>query len=420
MKRLCLLVPLILTGCAEKEEPPPKPVVAVKLAKAELADLPLTVRAMATLYPREQANISARITAPIRALKVRKGDTVRQGQVLAELENRDVAAQRDEAEATVADAQANLQKTAAGTLPSDIERARGQLSTAEAALNQAQKTYSRRSALYKQGAIPERDLLASETDLAQAKTAQEVAKKSLDLLQNQSRDKDIHIAESRVAQARARLAFADTQLQFSALRSPFSGTITEQFLYPGDMAKPDSPLFTLMDLSTVVARGQAPEAETGPLRSGQACSFTPGDSGDIAAAGHLTVINKAVDPARRTVEVWCEIPNPGTKLRGGVFGNLTISTGTAARSVVAPQSAVQFNEGTHNGIVMVVDEKRIAHKREIEGGEVVEGKVRIAKGLKAGETIVTEGGYGLQDGTAVTPAGEAKPAEGAKPAEAGK
>ena len=400
MKRLWLLFAMLLVGCGAKEEPPVKTVVAVKLGRSELADIVLTVRVPATMFPKEQANISARITAPIRTLNVRKGDNISRGQVLAELENRDTVAQKQEAAAALADAQANLQKTRAGTLPTDIERARGQFATAEAALKQAQKIYDRRSELFKQGAIPNKDLLTAETDLAQARTAYEVARKSLELIQNQSQG-DITIAQSRVDQAKARLALAEAQLQYSDLRSPFAGTVTEQFQYPGDMAKPDTPTFTLMDLSTVIARGQVPESETGKLRAGQLCSFAPTDAAGIAASGRVTVINRAVDTARRTVEVWCEIPNSLTKLRSGIFGTLTVSIGTASQSVVVPQSAVQFDEGTRNGFVMMVDDKRIAHKREVEGGEIADGKVQILRGLKAGEVVVIEGGYGLPDGAEV-------------------
>src|SRR5437764_7680185 len=97
MKRIWLLVPIVLAGCAQKEEAPSKPVVAVKMAKAELADLALSIKVPATLFPREQATIAARVTAPIRELKAHKGDTVSKGQVLAELENRDAIAQRQEA-----------------------------------------------------------------------------------------------------------------------------------------------------------------------------------------------------------------------------------------------------------------------------------------------------------------------------------
>lgn len=395
-----LLLCVFLGGCAHEEEAPSKPVVAVRVARAETADFKVTVRAPATLFPREQANVAARITAPIRELGARQGDVVKAGQVLARLENRDALAQLQEARAAVLDTEANLQKLSAGTIPTDIERARGQLMLSEASLNQARKYYERRAELFKQGAIPGRDLLASETDLAQAKANYQVSKKALELLEGQSRENDIQIARSRVAQAKARLALSEAQLQFTELRSPSSGVITEQFLYPGDMAKPEAPVFTVMDLSTVVARAQAPETDAVNIKNGQACSFDALD-GTASAAGKTTVVNKAVDMARRTVEIWCEMPNPGTKLRAGVFGNASIVTGTAQNALLAPLAAVQFVEGTRTGAVYVVDAQKIAHKKDVETGGTADGKVEIKKGISAGDVVIVEGGYGLPDGAQV-------------------
>src|SRR5262249_5801259 len=146
-----------------------KPVVAVKFVKAEESDEQLSVRAPATIFPREQANIASRITAPILELGARKGDRVTAGQVLAKLDNRDSIAQRKEAAAQVTDAEASLEKMRSGTVPADIDRARGQVTSTQAALNQAQQFYERRKQLFDQGAIPNRDLLVSQTDLATAK-----------------------------------------------------------------------------------------------------------------------------------------------------------------------------------------------------------------------------------------------------------
>ena len=400
---------LVAAGCGkhEGEEEKPKPVVSVKVAKAEVEQIRLAVKAPATLWPREQANISARITAPIRELRVRKGDSVQRDQVLVVLENRDILAQRQEAVASLADAEANLQKTTAGTLPTDIEHARGQVETTQAALNQAQKVYDRRAALFQEGAIPERELLQSQTELAQARTNYQVAVRSLELLKTQSGEKDIAIARSRVEQARARLANVEAQLRFTELRSPFAGTVTDQLQYPGDLAQPGTPTFTVMDLSVMNARAQVPEAEIGRIRAAQACEFISVDTPGAGSGGRVTVINKAVDPQRRTVEVWCEVPNAGSKLRGNLFGEVHFVTGTIS-GVMVPQAAVQFQEGTRNGAVMVVDQKRIAHKKDVEAGESHEGKVQITKGLNAGETVVVEGGYGLPDGAQVTLGDEKK------------
>ena len=402
-----LLCAAFLAGCAQnKEDAPEKPVVAVKVARAELADLPQVVTAPGTIFPREQANIAARITAPIRELRVKKGDTVTAGQVLALLDNRDVVAQQREAQAAVQDAEANLQKTVGGTLPTDVERARGQVETTQAALDQAQKTFERRQQLFQQGAIPQRDLLQTQTELATARANYEVARKSLDLLQNQSQGHDIAIAKSRVEQAQARLAGINANLQFTELRSPFTGTVTEQFQYTGDMAKPDAPLYTVMDLSTVNVRAQVPETQAAALRAGQTCSFGAAEARDSEPTGRITVINRAVDTARQTVEVWCEIQRPPIALRAGVFGTLRIQTGSIAQAVVVPESAVQFQEGTRTGAVFVVDDKHIAHKRDVEAGITLDGRVQIQKGIQAGEQVVIEGGYSLPDGVQVQLPGE--------------
>jgi len=395
MRTALFVLILALAGCGSKPEEAAKPVVAVKVARVEKTVVPVVVRAPATVYPREQANIAARITAPVRELRARMGDEVAAGQVLAVLESRDLAGQRQESAAAVTDARVTLDRLKNGTLPGDLERARGQVATAEAALGQAQKIYERRKELFNEGAIPGRDLLVSETDFAKAKTESEVAKKSLDLIQNQSGERDIKISQSKVDQAEARLTTSKAQLDFAEIRSPFAGTVTAQNVYPGDMAKPDAVMFTVMDLSVVVARAQVPEGEAGAVKVGQRCEY------EMGAAGKVTVVSKAVDAARRTVEVWCEIPNGTRALRGNVFGNVAIHTGDIPDGLVVPLAAVQFEEGTSKGTVFVADEKKVAHKREVETGQKFEGKVQIRSGVAAGEMVIVEGGYGLAEGMEV-------------------
>jgi RND family efflux transporter MFP subunit len=415
----CILLPAILAlslfGCRTAGEAPLSALVDVKVAVAREADVDVEVRAPGTVFAREQANIAPRLTAPVVALLASKGDTVAASQVLARLESRDLAAQRVEAAAALADAQASLEKARSGTLPTDIERARGEEATTAAALNQALKFYERRKELFAQGAIPERDLLMSETELAQARTTHDVARRALHLLENQSQERDLEIANSRVEAARGRLSFIDAQLSYADVRSPFAGVITEQFLFPGDMAKPDTPIFTVSDLSVAVARAQVPEANAGDVRRGEKCSLLSSDTSssastsEAAAQGTITVVNRAVDPVRRTVEVWCEIPNTAARIRAGVFGTVAIKTGTLNRAVVIPLSAVQIEEGGTRGSILVVDTSRKAKKRSVNTAPAAEGMVAVTEGLRAGETVVIEGGYGLEDGTEVRWPEDGKP-----------
>jgi multidrug efflux pump subunit AcrA (membrane-fusion protein) len=310
-------------------------------------------------------------------------------------------AQRAEARAAVADAEATLEKLTAGSLPTDIERARGQLAVAEAAFRQAQKIYERRKALYEEGAIPARELLVSETELAQARANYEVARTQLDLLKQQTRERDIRIAQSRLEQAKARLAYIESQLEFTRLRSPFAGTITEQFMFPGDMAKPDAPVLAVADLSVAVARAQVPEAEAGPVAPGQDCSFESVDEPGRRVAGRISIVNRAVDPQSRRVEAWCEIPNSDRKIRAGAFGEVAITTRIVRQALVVPLSAVEFEEGSDRGVARVVSPQRTVMLRPVEAGLRGEGKVQVLRGLNEGELVIIEAGYGLAEGTPV-------------------
>lgn len=405
-----LAVAVVLGGCSKKEEAEPKPEVEVKLAPATVEDVEQSISGPATVFPVEQAGVAARNSAPIRRLLVKKGDNVSAGQLLAVLESREVTAAKNEAAANVTEAEQNLRKTTAGTLPSDLERARGQLVAAEAAYKQAGVIHSRRKSLFEEGAIPQRDLLVAETDLATTRANYEVAKLSYDLLKNQSNERDIQIAKSHVEQSKARLAQADAQLAYTHITAPFAGTVTEQFMFPGDMARPDAPVFTVSDLSKAVARAQIPESDSAPIHVGQVCEFLPGGSpasggdGNLARyAGKVTVVNRSADPARRTIEIWCEIAKPPATLHPGVFGDVAIVT-ERTKGVTVPREAVQFNEGTHTGWVMVV-EGGVAHKREVEADSATGPRVHILKGLRGGESVATEGVYGLDDNVRVKLAG---------------
>jgi multidrug efflux pump subunit AcrA (membrane-fusion protein) len=113
-----------MMGCSHSEEAPPKPVVAVKVAPVQTQDVQLSITAPATIFPREQASIAARITAPIRSLKVHKGDSVREGEVLATLESRDVVAARGEAAAAKRGSIRRRRSMTAATSSSNSARSR--------------------------------------------------------------------------------------------------------------------------------------------------------------------------------------------------------------------------------------------------------------------------------------------------------
>ncbi|MCB9383525.1 MAG: efflux RND transporter periplasmic adaptor subunit [Bryobacterales bacterium] len=407
--KLLALATLLSTACTQPDEvSEPEVVVEVQTAKAEVRTVEEMVRAPATVFPLAEARVAPKVAAPIARLAVRKGDRVIKGQPLARLRSEDLDAQLAEAKAQVTDAEANLEKVSAGTLPTEVERAQGEVERSEASLAEAKQIFERRQALVNEGALPERDLLLAKTQYEQAQTANRVAKSALELLTGRSRAQDIRIAESRLEQAQARLQFVEAQLGYTRIESPSNGVVTEQFLYPGDVARPDAPIFTVMDLSVAVARGQFPEERTGGLQAGQTCRFSAVDAPSSEHTGKLTVINQAVDPMRRTVEAWCEIPNANGALKAGAYGEVSVVRDVRPDAVVVPLASVQLEPDRTSGVVWTVGPDGAAHEAHVEVGVVTGESAEIRSGLRGGETVVIEGGFGLSDGVQVRTAGSSQ------------
>ncbi len=400
-----LLLSLLLWGCKSGDKADTAPVVNVSVQRAVTADVPLSVSAPASISGKSEAHISARITATVQRLLVHKGEMVRKGQLLAVLDQKDLAAQRADAAAAVSSSEAQLQRTQSGTIPAQLTQAHGELNAKAAALDLAQKVYARRKQLFAQGAISGRELQISESDRAQAQANYDAARMNLDVMEKHTSAEDLRMAQNALSQSQAREALASANLSFAELRSPFDGTVTEQLVFPGDLAGPGTAMFTIVDLSFAVARAQVNAAEAADIKTGQVCSFSLNDANNTIRFGKVSVVNQAVDPARRTIEVWCEIPNKDHALKAGLFGTAKIATGSAQNVIVLPASAVEFEEGTQKAKVYVVDDRHVAHLRAVTAVALDDGRVRILAGVSPGEIVVTAGEYGLPDGTEINPAG---------------
>lgn len=406
MKRyLASALVVFLSGC-HSSEPEKKPKVDVQVQQAIAEPFDIVVSGSATIYGKSEAKIASRVTAPVARLLAHKGDAVRKGQLLAVLQNADLAAQAAEAQANVSSARANLQKTSGGLVPTELSQAQADYKSKSAAYELAHRVLTRRQELLAQGAISGREAQTSQADEAQAKANLDAAAAHLKAVTQQTGKSDIQIAESNVAQAHARQQLAAANLSFSEIRSPVDGTVTDQTMFPGDMANPGTPMFSVADLSTSIARAQIPADEALAVKVGQACSFEFHAnvlSPQAPRAGKITVVNQAVDPARNTIEVWCEMPNKDQVMKSGIFGEVKIAVGRLDNAVILPTSAVEFEEGTQKAKIYIVDTQKIAHLREVQAIAVDDKRVRIVSGVGVGETIITTGEYGLPDGTPVNP-----------------
>jgi HlyD family secretion protein len=401
---------LLLSACG-KEPAEEKPIVPVRVAPAIKGSIRQIVTADAILYPRDQANIVPKISAPIRRFLVNRGAHVKRGQLVAELENRDLVAGAVASKGQFGQAESNYRATTAVTVPEAVTKATADADAAKQALDAAQKLLESRQQLLAQGALARKSVDEAQVAFAQARAAWDTAQQHLQALQSVGRDEQVRTAAAQVEAARGQYESAQAQVAFSQIRSPIDGVVTDRPLYPGDMAAAGTPLMTIMDLSRVVARINMAQEQARDVKAGDDATITAGADGE-PVAGKVTIVSPAVDPSSTTVQVWVEVPNPDERMRAGTSVHVAIVAATIDGAVLVPASALLPGE-EGGSIVVSVDDKEVAHQKKIEVGAREGDLVQITAGLDAGERVVTVGGLGLEDNAKVhvLKPGEKRPGE---------
>jgi len=317
---LAAIITVITSGLGCSSEKPAEPTVSAEVVPVKKATIEQTVTSEAVLFPLAQSAIVPKISAPIKAFYVNRGSRVHAGQLLATLENRDLAAAAQDNQGSYDQAQAAYAIATASTLPEEIQKAQGDTQAAKVALEAEQKLYDSRQDLYKQGALPRKDLDQAAVALTQARNQYELAQRHLDALMAVSKQQELKSAAGQLQSAKGKYLGAAAQLSYSEIRSPINGVVTDRSLYPGEMAAAGTPLLTVMDTSSVIARAHIPQDQAALLKLGDKATITvPGTGSDEAEPieGKVTVVSPALDPNSTTVEVWVKAENPKGRLRPG-------------------------------------------------------------------------------------------------------
>jgi HlyD family secretion protein len=383
-------------------EAAPTPIVSVKVAKAEKESIAAQITAVGTIFPRDKADVGAKISAQIKRMALLKNKVVRAGEVIALLESRDLQAQRAEAVAALNEARANERSIATGTIPQNNAQDQKALRDARAKLTNARAIYQRRLVLYQQGGISKKDLETSQLDLTTAENELRLAEQTVTLRTTSLNPNDRALAAARTAQAQQHLATLDAQLSYATIRAPITGIVTDQFQYEGEFAAAGGKLVTIADISEVIVKAPFADTVVSELKVGDPAAVVPTDTSSEEMKGRITLLSRSSDPTNRTVEVWVTLANGAGKLRANGAAQVTISANSKTDAVVVPASAVTLDaSNADEGTVMVVDAASVAHETKVTVGIRTSDKMEIASGLQGGETVVIEGNYSLADGTKV-------------------
>ena len=373
--------------------------MSVQLSVVEKKAIAHTVVAEAILFPLAQSAITPKISAPVKTFYVKRGSRVHEGELLAVLENRDLAAAAQDTKGAYDQAQATYEISTAADLPAEMQKAELEAKAAKQTLDAQQKVYDSRQELFQQGALPRKELDQAGIDFTLARNQYEMAQRHLDALLAIGKQQTLKSAAGQLESAKGKYLEAQAALSYSEIRSPIDGVIADRPLYPGEMAAVGTPLLTVMDVSQVIARAHIPQPDAALLKLGDKATITaPGE--DDPVEGKITVISPALDPNSTTVEVWVQTKNPEQRFKPGTSVQLSMLSQSIPDALVIPAASLLTAQDGSASVMLAGADGR-AHQKDVKVGVRQAEQVQIVEGVNAGDRVVTSGAYGLPDNTKI-------------------
>jgi multidrug efflux pump subunit AcrA (membrane-fusion protein) len=387
----------LLPGC--KKEAAPETEVTVQAVHPEQGAIAEHIVADAVLAPLAQAAIAPKISAPVRKFYVQRGSRVKEGQLLATLENSDLAAAALDNQGSYMAAEAAYATATKAQVPEDTLKAESDVAQAKANLDLNSSIMKSRKQLFAEGAIPGRDLDTAQAALVQAQAAYDAAAKHLESMRSVSREAALKSAQGQLTSAEGKYKGAAAQVSYSEIRSPINGVVTDRPLFAGETAAAGAPVVTVMDTSSLLAKTHLAQSLAQRLKVGDEASVSvPGVAEPVSAK--VALVSPALDPGSTTVEVWLSIDNKAGTLRVGTPVKVSITGRTDAKAWKIPvKSILTAEDGSKT--VMVVDADGAAHKKTVILGLEDSEDVQITSGLAPTDLVITVGAYGLDNGAKV-------------------
>jgi len=357
---LSLALTVSLASCGRTEnrtEAAPETAAGVELRTAALETVADEVEAPGTVAAARTAEVAARTMGTLDAVLVREGQAVKAGELLARLDDRELAARAGAARSALE-----------GALAARAEAAQGSAAT-KAHADVADKTYERFVYLRDQKSVSpqEFDEVESRRRAAQAGLAAAA-----------EREKQ---AEAGVERARAEEHAAETASSYTRIVAPFAGIVSRRMAEPGSMAAPGVPLFVVEDASRFQLRVQLEAAASAAARTGTVARVRLDALAGRDIEGRIVEVEGGADPASHTVGVRLDLP-ADPAIRSGLFGRAWFRRGER-RALLVPQSSV-LRRGQLAG-VYALDSAGLLRWRVVTLGEAAGGSVEILSGLGAGD-----------------------------------
>ncbi|NET58440.1 MAG: HlyD family efflux transporter periplasmic adaptor subunit [Symploca sp. SIO2E6] len=402
--------------------------ISVNVAIAKIGTTQEPLEYPGTTKPVREVSVSSQIEGRLLKLNVDVGDRVRQGQILAQIDDTLLLTAVNEAQAELA------------ALESEVAQAQNQVSNAKARAKQAELEFEqaqidarRLNLLYQEGAISQQEAELTQTAAATAQQNVVAAKEQISTEQ-----KAVRAAQGRVKAQQAVVAQNRERQSYALLAAPMNSIVLEKVTEPGDLVTPGSEVLKLGDFSRVKVEIPVSDLELANIQVGQAVSVRLDAFASQSLAGEVIRILPAADLTQLKVLVEVTIPNSNGRIGSGLLARVSFAPTTPLR-VVIPETALQGRRGdagtrgrgdaergdkgdkgdkedkgnkeetipdssSSEATVFVVSgegDKVQVKARLVRIGTRANGQVEIISGLQPGERFVTRSGKPLKDGDTV-------------------
>ncbi|HEX8144603.1 MAG TPA: efflux RND transporter periplasmic adaptor subunit [Pyrinomonadaceae bacterium] len=400
------------SGAAEAAE---VAAVQVTTARAETRSVPSFLEATGSLTANETSNVAPQTSGQVAATPVSVGAFVRQGEVIARLNDRDARLRLQQAQAAARQSAAAVRQAEmrlglgpngrfdASTIP-EVRSAAAAYDAVLAQQRLAEANARRYAELVETGDVARSvyDQYRTQAETARAQAAS--ARQQLETAINQAKQNNqgIQTAQAALEGAQAQVAIAQKAVADTTVRAPYSGYVSARPIAVGEYVTTASVIATVLLTNPLKLQLQVPEMNAPRITQGMSVSLSVDAYPDRKFGGRVSAINPAIDPASRAVTVEAAIDNPDNALRSGMFVTARITMPGGGQSVYVPRAAVVNDQNTNSYRVFVIKDTT-AHLRVVQIGDEENGLVQILSGVQGDEEVALNNLQQLYEGAKVKP-----------------
>jgi len=343
-----------------------------------------------------QVELFPKVSGYLQRINVNLGDSVRQGQVIAQIDQADFLQKVKEIEAKVDHAKAQLSELEAGSRPEELRQAEETVRQAQSRFDNARLQRERVEALFKRQVISKKEADLAEMEYTVAEAQLQASQQNLKLVREGARQEVKEGSRAKLKEMEALLAQENIRLQNTLIVAPFQGEVVRKYVDVGALVSSSTPIVNLVHTMTLKIVANVLERDIPLLKPGMKATIRAEAYPEKVFEGKVARVNMGLELSTRTLQAEIEISNSDRLLKPGMFARIEVVLVEKPGVLAIPGSAVILDQGER--FVYAVEGNKAARRAIVTGIEQ-DRFVEIKEGLREGDQVVVRGQEGIRENT---------------------